>query len=309
MTGEDLTAFAGLCARAVHNGRPLFRDFERPDRVFLTGQSNMFWRPDFSRASLELPSAKLVATNELLGQIASEDWVCFRYGESPQAADRGAEREDDSRPSEHVARTSIAAVYELQPEADPAILKIALHALAAQPLGNRPRIMDTLLSGPNLFLPLGDALQLIDQVGQERIQRMRTLIFGVTARAEDGTGGNGPRCWTPWCAPFFGKTSFSGCRGMYFRGEDETWSESLLRGLHQTCRRCSTIGAGRRPCRRVPPRIVGDGRGGAGSTLAVRHENHSRLGRARDRIEQGDRDAIFSGFNTPLLPDILVCTR
>jgi len=35
LTREDLVAAADLCARSVHNGRTLFRDFERPDRVFL----------------------------------------------------------------------------------------------------------------------------------------------------------------------------------------------------------------------------------------------------------------------------------
>ncbi len=35
LTREDLVAVADLCARSVHNGRTLFRDFERPDRVFL----------------------------------------------------------------------------------------------------------------------------------------------------------------------------------------------------------------------------------------------------------------------------------
>ena len=35
MTREDLVAVADLCARAVHNGKTLFRNFERPDRVFL----------------------------------------------------------------------------------------------------------------------------------------------------------------------------------------------------------------------------------------------------------------------------------
>jgi hypothetical protein len=64
-----------------------------------------------------------------------------------------------------VARTSLAAVYDLKPEPDPAMLQMALRALEAQPLRNRPRVLDTLLSGPNLFLPLGDALQLIDQAG------------------------------------------------------------------------------------------------------------------------------------------------
>jgi len=52
LIGEDLIAVAGLCARATHNGRPLFRDFERPDRVFLSRALNTRWQPDSSAALL-----------------------------------------------------------------------------------------------------------------------------------------------------------------------------------------------------------------------------------------------------------------
>lgn len=93
-----------------------------------------------------------------------------------------------------------------------------------------------------------------------------------------------------------------------FRGDDETWAESLLRGFHS------------------PPRP--DGRT---EPLAKRVEEFLRELSGMDEKERepclayaknpraqavakvtgsdgSDRTVVFSGFNTPLLPDILVCT-
>ena len=308
ITGQDLAALAGLCARAIHNGRPLFRDFERPDRVFLSRAFEHVLAVRLLRGPLELPSDKLAATKELLGQMAGEDWVRFRYGEMPQGVGRGAEREDDSRPSDQVARISLAAVYELQPDADPAILQMALRALEAQPHGNRPRIMDTLLSGPNLFLPLGDALQLIDQAGHERIRRMRKLIFDVTRQGDAWNWPQRAEVLDAVMRAFLREDILLRLPRDVFRGEDETWSESLLRGFHQMLPGAAQL----EPlAARVEEFLhelseMGEEERQAHLRYAMRTTAASVV--LVTGTSGGDRDAIFSGFNTPLLPEILVCT-
>ena len=111
-TKEDMVALASLCARAVHNNRPLFRDFERPDRVFLSRAIEHVLARRLLRGPLDLFSVspdRVTATRELLEQIADEDWVRYRYGVRPMAPDRGVQSEDDNQPSEQVARSSLAA--------------------------------------------------------------------------------------------------------------------------------------------------------------------------------------------------------
>jgi Helicase conserved C-terminal domain len=312
LTKEDFLALADLCARAVHKGRPLFRNFERPDRVFLNRafEHVLAKRLLGSNAGLpSLPSEQAAATRELLAQISREDWVRFRYGDPQLSAAQGRDPDDGSQRSEVVARTSLAAIYDLQSEPDQGFSQTVLQALETAPVGNRPRIIDTLRSGPNLFLPLGNALRLIDQRGQERIQRMRDVIFGVTRQ---GSGWNWPQRAQVLDAvvrAFLREDILLRLPRDVFRGEDETWAESLLRGLHQ-------VGAGGAQLEPVAGRVEEFLRelSEMGGEEREAHLRYAMNARAESVVlvtgsSKVDRDAIFSGFNTPLLPDILVCTQ
>jgi hypothetical protein len=308
---DDLVALAGLCARAVYNDRPMFRDFERPDRVFLSralehilARRLLLDRFDFSFLQQE----SVAATRELLEQIAEENWVRFRYGDHRLAPDRKAEQEEDSQRSEQAARISLAAVYDLQSEADSTLLATALRALEAHPLGNRPRIVDTLLSGPNLLLPLGEALQLIDEGGQERVRRMRELVFKVTRRDDQWNWQQRAQVLDAVVRAFLREDILLRLPRDVFRGEDETWSESLLRGLHQ-------VPAGASQLEPVAARVEEFLRelSEMGEEEREAHLRYAMNPRAESVVlvtgsSKMDRDAVFSGFNTPLLPDILVCT-
>ncbi len=305
---SDVAALAGLCARALHHGRPLFRDFDRPDRVFLSRAMEHVLAVRMLRSPLELRMDHLRATKDLLRQIADEDWVRFRYGEHPLAADGGVERDDDTRSSEHSARTSLAAAYELLSEPDPDLLQVAQRALAGQPTGNRPRVIDTLLSGPNLFLPRGDAMRLIDQAGHDRIIRMRKLIVDVTCQAGVWNWRQRAEVLDAVVRAFLREDILLRLPRDVFRGEDETWSESLLRGFHQMppgAAQLEPVAA------RVEEFLHELSEMGAEERQA--HLQYAMRTTATSVVlvtgsSGGDRDAIFSGFNTPLLPDILVCT-
>jgi hypothetical protein len=183
MKEQDLAELASLCARAIHNGRRLFPNFERPDRVFMARAVEHVLARRLLHSSFDLssvPADKVIMTKELLERIADEDWVQFRYGDRSLTPDRGGETDQVKQRSEQVARISLAAVYDFDAEPDPGRLRIIRNVLDAGPFKNRPRIVDTLLSGPNLFLPLGDASRLLDGDGQERARRMRELILAVT---------------------------------------------------------------------------------------------------------------------------------
>lgn len=311
-TKEDINPLAILCARATHTNRPVFRDFERPDRVFLSRAIEHVLACRLLRDGLDLsglPRERAAATKELLQQIASEDWVCYRYGDSQLGSDRGSEPDGESERSEHVARTSLAAVYDLQDEPDSGLVEIAARALEAQPIANRPRIVDTLLSGPNLFLPLGDALRLIDQSGQQRTQRMRELIVDVTRQGSSWNWRQRAQVLDAVVRAFLREDLLLRLPKEVFRGEDETWSESLLRGLHQ-------MEPGSAQLEPVAGRVeeflceLSE----MGEEEREAHLRYAMNPRAESVVlvtgsSKVDRDAVFSGFNTPLLPDILVCTQ
>ena len=128
-TKDDLASLAALCGRAVHNGQPLFRDFDCPDRVFLSRAVEHVLANRLLRTPLDISSMPPdygAATEELLHHIASEDWVRFRYGDQQLFQDRESEAEDDNQRSEQLARTSLAAIYDLEPQPDPTLSQTAL---------------------------------------------------------------------------------------------------------------------------------------------------------------------------------------
>jgi hypothetical protein len=312
LTRPDLVSLADVCARAVHKGQPLFRDFERPDRVFLNRALEHVLARRLLGGALDssaLSSEQAQATKVLLEQIAEEDWVRSRYADRQPGVDQGGDLEDGSQRSELVVRTSLAAAYDLRSEPDPTILQIVLRALETSPLGGRRRVIDTLLSGPNLFVPLGDALQLINQNGLARIQRMRKLIFDVTRRGGGWNWAQRAQVLDAVVRAFLREDILLRLPREIFRGEDETWGESLLRGLHQV----SPGGAQLEPVAGRVEEFLHE-LSEMDSEEREAHLRYAMNARAESVVlvtgsSGGDRDAIFSGFNAPLLPDILVCTQ
>jgi hypothetical protein len=311
-TREDLGPLADLCARALNRGRPLFPDFERPDRVFLNRAVEHVLAQRLLRGALDfssLPPDRATDTKELLGRIADEEWVRFRYGDRQLILGRGGESEDESQRSEQVARTSLAAAYDLLPSPDLAARQAVLRALEVEPPGKRPRVMDTLLSGPNLFVPLGNVRGLVGQAGWERIGRMRRLIFDVTLQEGEWHWRQRAQVLDAVVRAFLREDILLRLPPDVFRGEDETWSESLLRGLHQ-------VPTGDAQLEPVAARVEEFLRelSEMGGEEREAHLRYAMNPRAESVVlvagsSKVDRDAVFSGFNTPLLPDILVCTQ
>jgi hypothetical protein len=64
--------------------------------------------------------------------------VRYRYGDRQLGPDRGGESDVESQRSEQVARTSLAAVYDLQAEPDSSLVEMAVRALEAQPRREPP---------------------------------------------------------------------------------------------------------------------------------------------------------------------------
>lgn len=312
LTEDDGHALAVLCARAVHNKRPLFQNFERPDRVFLSRAIEHILAKRLLNNALDLTALSretAAATKGLLQQIAAEDWVRFRYGDHHLGTERASDSVDEAQRSEQVARISLAAVYDLQPNADSSLVDIAVQALQQQPGANRTRVADTLISGPNLFLPLGGALLLIDEASKQRSQRMRDLILYVTRHDGKWNWRQRAQVLDAVVRAFLREDILLRLPKTVFQGADETWSESLLRGFYQMEPGSSQLEpvAGR-----VEEFLCELSEMGHDEREA--HLRYAMNPRAESVVlvtgsSKVDRDAVFSGFNTPLLPDILVCTQ
>lgn len=312
VTPEDRQQLASLCSRALHNNRPLFTDFRRPDRVFLHRAVEHVLARKMLQGSgslAPLPAGQHEATRHLLERMAREEWVCYRYGESRLSMGRGGVDEGGEDRAEHVVRSSMATAYALRPEPDPQIERQIANALGARPLEGRLGILQTLVSGPNLFTPLGESVTALNKGGRRRVGQLRELIFKVTNQAGGWHWEQRAGVLDAVIRAFLREDILLRLPRDVFQGEDETWSQSLFRGLHQ-----------------VPPR------GRQREPLAARleeflcelvemglEEREAHLRYAMNPKAESvvlvtgtskvDRDAIFNGFNTPLLPDILVCTQ
>lgn len=307
---DDVIALARLCARAVHNNRPLYTDFDRPDRVFLSRAIEHVLAKRIRGIDLTglLPD-KRGFTEGLLDQIASEDWVRYRYGNHQLGVGRGGNSEDESKRSEHLAKTSLSAVYDLTPEPDFGLEEIAMRALKVEAIGIRTRILETLLSGPNLFLPLGKASHLIDASGHERSQRMRKIIFDISLKGGNWNWLQRAQILDAVVRAFLREDILLRLPKEVFQGADETWSESLLRGYHMapsSSHQLEPVAV------RVEEFLSELSEMGVEEREA--HFRYAMNSKAESVVlvtgsNKVDRDAVFSGFNTPLLPDILVCTQ
>src|SRR5262249_45714518 len=156
---------------------------------------------------------------------------------------------------------------------------------------------------------LGDALRLIDQPAQARIGRMRELIFDVTRQEGGWNWHHRAQVLDAVVRAFLREDILLRLPRDVFRGEDETWSESLLRGFHQ-------VQPGDTQLEPVAGRVEEFLRelSEMGEEERQAHLRYAMTTTAASVAlvtgsRKVDRDAIFGGFNTPLLPDILVCTQ
>src|SRR5262249_23183228 len=159
-------------------GSPLFRggDRLRLDRVFLNRAIEHVWSARLldERASWwpGRPAAEREETRRLLDQMAEVEWVRFRYGRPELSRRRGGA--DDATAS--VARSSLSGWYDLDvttaADAAAAAVEEALNTAAT---GGRSSLPDTLVSGPNLFVPIGPEVDFLGPAGRDRAGRMRDL--------------------------------------------------------------------------------------------------------------------------------------
>lgn len=308
---EDLENIAILCARATYKNHSLYLNFEKPDRVFLSRaiehvlaiklQKTM----DFST----LPSEMIESTKEILNKIASEDWVRFRYGDPNLRKDRTNNSQENNLGSDQIARTSMAATYDLHPEPVPKIQKIILRSIRGKENSKQNRILETLVSGPNLFLPLGSALKLIEHNGLERSRQILELIFKVSHGKSMGNWRQRAMVLDAVIRAFLREDILLRMPKEIFQGGDETWSQTLFRGFHHIESKSTQLEPIAERIKEFLSEISEMGENELEAHLRYATKSTATSVSLVTGSTKVDRDAVFNGFNTPLLPDILVCTQ
>lgn len=305
LTDNDRRSVASLYSRARVAGSPLFRRGERTrlDRVFLNRAIEHVWAKRLfedrsswwpNRASDEREVTKL-----LLERISKEDWIQFRYG-IPELSRRRGEADGDGTPTDSVARSSLSGWYDLatapQDEAAEAI---------EEDLSQK--VVGTLISGPNLFVPASPDIGFLGSIALERIRKMRDLLFDMTFSEESWEWGERAKVLDAVVRALLREDILLRLPRNVFKDADETWSASILRGLHEP------PGGGQ--LEPLAGRVEEFLRELAemGPTEREAHLRYAMNPRAESVKlvigETGERDAVFNGFNTPLLPDILICTQ
>jgi Helicase conserved C-terminal domain len=313
LTDVDRKNVAALYARARVAGSTLFRggDRLRLDRVFLNRAIEQVWAARLlnERSSWwpGRPTAEREETKFLLERIADEAWIRFRYGIAELSRRRG-EADGDTAPTDFVARSSLSGWYDLDSVPADEAAKVVEEALNAAPPGGRMSLVDTLVAGPNLLVPVGPEVDFLGTAGRERADRMRDLLFRMTVSQGAWEWGERAKVLDAVVRALLREDILLRLPRNVFRDADETWAAGILRGLHEP------PGSGQlEPLAGRVEEFLGE-LIEMGPTEREAHLRYAMNPKAEAVVlvtgESGiDRDAVFNGFNTPLLPDILVCTQ
>jgi hypothetical protein len=165
------------------------------------------------------------------------------------------------------------------------------------------------VSGPNLFVPLGRGISLsLGVTAQKRVREMLQLVFAMTFLGGQWLWEERAKVLDAVVRALLREDILLRLPLSVFRDDDETWAASILRGLHVT--------PGNGQLEPLAGRVEEFLRELAEMGVMER-ESHLRYAmnpKAEAVVlvtgdSKTDRDAVFNGFNTPLLPDILVCTQ
>jgi hypothetical protein len=294
----DLRIVAELAARARIDGKPAVRDVQKPDRVLLARICEHVLAGKY-RSSLSNLDAE---SDEVLARVGDSSWIETRYG-------LGGRRIVDSEADDTadvLTRSSLAAAYELADDVDETVFDALHHTFKRARSREVAGILESLLGGPNIFVPLAPFS--IDGAVRERARGMTEYLWKITLQPEEMNWEQRGEVVDAVNRALLRDHFLLRLPRSVFAGGDEQWSEALVRGFH----------SGQLFGRRGEPVAakVADFLQGLVS-MTVEERSHSlryalnSQGKAVVLVSGStrERDAVFRGFNSPLLPEILICTQ
>ena len=310
LSEDDVRAVSLVCSKAHVKGRPLFSSLERLDRVFLarTVEHVLAKRllKDFNGFVTDLNPTDSTLTEKLLIEMSDESWVRYRYGHPDLSSGYEA---TDGEATERVARSSLACSFELKENNE----NLDANTLTRLMLGRFRRRRDTVLSslteGVNLFAPPDKTLEPLDAFHRQTALAIRDQLFGITLREET------------WNWPARRDAVDAVVRALLrddilfrlplevFKGQDESWAERIFYGLHQSI---SVEATGETLAQRVEAFLkelnrMSDKERESYLEYAMNAKAEAAV-LVQGNTKAENRNAIFCGFNTPLLPEVLICT-
>jgi hypothetical protein len=295
---DDLRLVADFAARACIAGKPAVRNLHKPDRVLLARICEHVLAKKYQRCVLGADTE----TADVLARIADPAWIETRYA-------MGSERWSEAVPDETtdlLTRSSLAASYKLTDHVDQVVFRSLLEGFTRSRARAGNKLLASLIGGPNIFVPLVPFQ--LEPTAQEVARRMTEQLWRITLQPHG----------IQWeqRAEVFDAVNRALLRDHFllrlprdvFSGDDERWSEALVRGFHST-----ELFGGRSES--VAGKIADYLQELAQMTAGER--SHSlryalnQQGKAVVLVSGAtrERDAVFRGFNSPLLPEILICTQ
>ena len=306
LTQDDVKNVAALAARATIKGRVLFPDFERPDRVFLARAIEHVW----AGRLIAQPQNGLARhddglTAELLNHMSNESWVRDRYGRRDLSTGGDPDAVEET---ERAARSSLAAHYDLADQPDAGCVEQLRKEMLSRHQSGRGTVFTSLIEGPNLFSPTGAALSNLSPHDRTVANAIRDGMFGVTLRVGEWDWQARRDAVDALVRALLRDDILLRMPTSVFRDSD-TWAGSLFGGLHQ---RFGAIGGAETLAQRILAFLEELGRMSAKERESYLEYAMNPRAEAVTLVKGGDvsgRAAIFAGFNTPLLPEILICTE
>jgi hypothetical protein len=297
--GQDLQLIANLAARARLNGNPAIRDLKKPDRVLIARIC------EHVLANIYLNTLGDIDTRSrlLLSQISAETWITHRYGTVGRHV---ADEEDSTQGADILTRSGLSTVYELCDEPDPTVLG-ALSRTFSGTYQRKASVIESVNAGPNFFLPLSP-FDLKNDKAKERAQHLANCLWAITLSEHGFAWEERGRVVDAVNRALLRDHFLLRLPKSVFTGEEESWSEALIRGFHSAelfQQRGEPIAA----------KIADFLEDLTQMTLEERaHSLRYALnpqGKAVVLVSGAtkERDSVFRGFNSPLLPEILVCTQ
>jgi hypothetical protein len=298
LDASDLTQIAQLAAQAYVDGRPAIRDVQKPDRVLLGRICEHVLAIKYLHS---LPTIDAEG-KAILDFIADSSWISTRYGTGRRIrSDSDLEETTDA-----LTRSSLSATFELGDERDETVYQALLKTFQRSESRDAAGLLQSLVSGPNMYVPLPPFK--IDDPAMQRARRMTEQIWRMTIQPDGMKWEERGQVVDAVNRALLRDHFLLRLPRQVFAGQDEQWSESLVRGFHSS----QLFNGQSEP---VAQKISDFLQELAQMTPSERvHGLRYALnpqGKAVVLVSgsTSERDAVFRGFNSPLLPEILICTQ
>ena len=295
----DLDVIADLAARARVNGRPAVRDVQKPDRVLFSRICEHVLAGRYLR-SISNGDAQ---SSAVLARIADIAWIETRYALGNR---RGLEA-DSNETADVLTRSSLSACYEVSDKTDPAVFDSLRQKFARSGALLSGGLLASLVGGPNIFVPL-EPFKLRLDGAQEGARTMTEQLWKITLQPDGMQWEQRSQVVDAVNRALLRDHFLLRLPRAVFVGADQNWSESLVQGIHSEQlfgRQGETVAAQIADFLQELAQMTANER-----SHSLRYALNAQ-GKAVVLVSGStrERDAVFRGFNSPLLPEILICTQ